>query len=220
VEAHRAGWRAHLQAWADGDVVHVRGPGRTSRSACEADVVGLTQATSGQRGAALAEAARRAVSLLFAAGQPTAADVAELEEPRSERVEVEALMQMAADAMAARREEEALAAIDKFLAHRAPLDECCVKNGNTLLCSAVCAQSLPAVALLLEHGASPNAARADGACPLHLAAGFGNALIMHELITWGADPSARARNFTPLQQVLRLAPNRAVKDGPPIQKNV
>jgi hypothetical protein len=223
IEAHHGSWRAHLQAWAHGGVTHIRGPGRASRIACEADAEVLTQATTGLRGAALVEAAHRAASQLASERHAVSSPVLgaamlefpKLEEPRSQRVEVERLAQVAADAMAAGNEEAALAAVDAFLAHRAPLDECCVKNGNTLLSWAVCAQSLSAVTLLLDHGADPNAPRADGACPLHLAAGYGNVTVMHELITWGANPSSfNQAGFTPLQQVLRLAPNRAVKDGP------
>jgi ankyrin repeat protein len=56
--------------------------------------------------------------------------------------------------------------------------------------SAVAADSLELVDLLLGHGADANAREASGATPLHNAAGHGNAAIIERLLAAGADRAA------------------------------
>jgi hypothetical protein len=217
VEEHKGSWRAHLQSWTNGAVTNVRGPRRSCRSACEADVAFLTTLTVGEKTIAVA---RAAVTQLLARPSGSSLECDSIvsngedisTEPRSQRVEVERLAKAAGDAMSAGREEEALEIIDEFLDHRAPLDECWL-GANTLLSFAVWKGCASMVSLLLDQHANPNTARADGAFPLHIAAGTGNVQLMHELITWGANPSPHnSAGFTPLQQALRLAPPDVVKD--------
>jgi ankyrin repeat protein len=118
----------------------------------------------------------------------------------------------AAEALSSSREREALAAMSAFLAHGGSPEDFMMR-GNTILTLAVSVQSLAAVVFLLEHGADPNAPRSDGASPLHLAAGSGNAELMHHLIQWGANPSVVMDDgITPLQEVMRLAPSRYLKE--------
>lgn len=216
VEEHKGAWRAHFQVCANGTVTHVRGPQRPCRSACDADVAFLNSALTGGKTIA---AARAAVAQLLAKANGSSMennsikaweDVAS--EPRSQRAEVERLTKAAADAMTGGREEEAFDVIQEFLDHRAPLDECWLGT-NTLLSFAVWKGCASIVSLLLDQNANPNAPRSDGVFPLHIAAGAGNVPLMHELITWGADPSPQnSAGFTPLQQALRLAPPEVVSD--------
>lgn len=66
------------------------------------------------------------------------------------------------------------------------------KNQNTLLGECVRYGQLRSVAWLLEHGADPRIADADGWTPLHYAARRGvNETILRQLLAAGADPTAR-----------------------------
>lgn len=63
-------------------------------------------------------------------------------------------------------------------------------NANTALDSAVAADRMAAVKLLLERGAEPNVHAVRGYTPLHKAAFGGNAEMVRLLLSRGADPAA------------------------------
>lgn len=86
-------------------------------------------------------------------------------------------------------------------------------NGETALHCAAVGDCTDSVALLLTHGANPNAttiagrktycfwrdARVKGETPLHRAAAFGSAAVIQLLLDAGADPTLRdAHHDTPL----------------------
>jgi len=60
--------------------------------------------------------------------------------------------------------------------------------------SAVAADSLELVDLLLTRGAEPNPSEASGATPLHSAAGHGNRAVIERLLAAGADRTARTKD--------------------------
>lgn len=60
--------------------------------------------------------------------------------------------------------------------------------------SAVAADLVELVDLLLAHGADPNPREGGGSTPLHSAAGHGNREIIARLLAAGADPSARSND--------------------------
>jgi len=60
--------------------------------------------------------------------------------------------------------------------------------------SAVAADSLELVDLLLTRGAEPNPSEASGATPLHSAAGHGNGAVIERLLAAGADRTARTKD--------------------------
>ena len=60
--------------------------------------------------------------------------------------------------------------------------------------SAVAADSLELVDLLLSRGAEPNPSEASGATPLHSAAGHGNPAVIERLLAAGADRTALTKD--------------------------
>jgi ankyrin repeat protein len=76
-----------------------------------------------------------------------------------------------------------------------------------LLTAAVSFNSRDVLSLLLDHGASVNAPRFDGAS-LHIAAARGNLRAMDELLLWGADANLPdGAGWTALRRAILLAPD-------------
>jgi hypothetical protein len=212
-ERNKEGWRAHLHVRSSNADFHVRGPTRRSRDACDVDIATLETKTRGHQGNVVV-AARVAVAelRLASANVPPIPDWETAAQVLDQRKIVQQLALLAMGAMSRGQEEDALSAISAFLVHLAPLDDC-YDGKNTLLTQAICTGSLATVSFLLDHGADPDAPRSDGACPLHLAAGAGRADLMNELIQWGANVSQTIDGqITPLQEVLRLAPSKAIHE--------
>lgn len=74
-----------------------------------------------------------------------------------------------------------------------------MKHQDIDLIQAITGGNVHLLQALLQRGANPNVADADGNTPLHFAASFNDAQAIRLLLDYGADLSSRnATGFTPL----------------------
>ena len=91
----------------------------------------------------------------------------------------------------------------RLIEEGANVNEVNAANGQTPLHAAARKNHDKMVAVLLEHGANPNAQDLSGTTPLHIASENGHKKMVAQMLEHGGDPNVQDQNgFTPLHMAM------------------